>query len=156
MAVYQRMLLAVDLTSDSFFIGQRARTLAAALDAQLEILHVVEPIPAMVPIPPDSVMPVVVSTQAELVKTAEEQIGGLAHELGVPETRWSVVMGNTRSEIVRAATEGRMDLIVIGSRERHGLAFLIKPTEDVVLHRAPCDVLAVRLAEEEGSKQKKK
>lgn len=38
-----------------------------------------------------------------------------------------------------------VELIVIGTRERHALAFLIKPTEDVVVHRAPCDVLAVRL-----------
>jgi universal stress protein A len=156
MAVYQRILLAVDLTPDSLLIGQRARALAAALDVELEIIHVVEPIPPVAPIPADPVVPVIVATQTELIETAQAQIGRLAQELGVPETRWSVVVGNTKSEIVRAAADGKMDLIVIGSRERHGLAFLIKPTEDVVVHRAPCDVLAVRLAEEEDSKSKKK
>jgi universal stress protein A len=35
--------------------------------------------------------------------------------------------------------------LVLGSRERHGLAILLNFTEDTVLHAAPCDVLAVRL-----------
>jgi universal stress protein A len=47
--------------------------------------------------------------------------------------------------LVRAAAEVRPDLIVLGSRERHGLAILINFTEDTVLHAAHCDVLAVRL-----------
>ena len=38
-----------------------------------------------------------------------------------------------------------VDLIVLGSRERHGLALLLNFTGDAVLHAAPCDVLAVRL-----------
>jgi universal stress protein A len=59
-------------------------------------------------------------------------------------------------EWLRAAAEGKMDLIVIGSRGRHGLAFLVKPTEDVIVHKAPCDVLAVRLPAEDDSKSKKK
>lgn len=139
MPVYRRILLAVDLTPSSLFIGQRARALAAALDAELEMMHVIEPV-----IPPGPVTPDIVTTQTELIEIAREHIGKLARELGVPETRWSVIVGDTKSEIVRAAAHGT-DLIVIGSRERHGLAFLIKPTEDVVVHRAPCDVLAVHL-----------
>jgi len=147
MAVYQRILLAVDLSPDSLLIGQQARALAGALDAELRMIHVVEQMLPVAPIPPDPVVPINVTTQTELIEIAQEQIGKLAQELDVPETRWSVVVGNIKREIVRAATDGKMDLIVIGSRERHGLAFLIKPTEDVVVHRAPCDVLAVRLPE---------
>jgi universal stress protein A len=36
-------------------------------------------------------------------------------------------------------------LLVLGSRERHGLSILLHRTEDSVLHGAPCDVLAVRV-----------
>jgi universal stress protein A len=143
MAVYQRILLAVDLAPDSRWIGQRARALATALDAELRIIHVVEPVPPIAAIPPDAVVPV--TTEVELVEIAQDQIGALAQDLDVPETRWSVAVGTIKNEIVRAAAASKADLIVIGSRERHGLAFLIKPTEDVVVHRAPCDVLAVRL-----------
>lgn len=156
MAVYPRILLAVDLTPDSRLVGRRARALAAALDGTLEMIHVIEPVPLVAPIPPDAVVPDIVTTQTELIEIAQEQIGALAEELGVAKTRWSVVVGNTKSEIIRAAADGKMDLIVIGSRERHGLAFLIKPTEDVVVHKAPCDVLAVRLPDEKDSKSKKR
>ena len=55
-------------------------------------------------------------------------------------------MGNTKAEILRVAEEERADLIVLGSRERHGLAILVNFTEDTVLHAAHCDVLAVRLS----------
>ena len=42
-------------------------------------------------------------------------------------------------------TRTLVDLIVLGSRERHGLSILVNFTEDTVLHEAPCDVLAVRV-----------
>jgi universal stress protein A len=152
MAIYGRMLLAVDLTPESVLIGQRARELASALGGELEMIHVIEPVPAVVPIPPEPVVPEMVTAQAELIDIAEEHIGRLARELDVPEDRCKVVVGNIKSEIVRAAADRMVDLIIIGSRERHGLAFLIKPTEDVVVHQAPCDVLAVRLPHEEDWK----
>ena len=46
---------------------------------------------------------------------------------------------------MRAAQEQDIDLIILGSRERHGLSIMVNFTEDTVLHAAPCDVLAVRL-----------
>ncbi len=49
---------------------------------------------------------------------------------------------------MRVAQERGADLIVIGSRERHGVSILFNFTEDTVLHAAPCDVLAVRLHKE--------
>jgi universal stress protein A len=152
MAVYRRILLAVDLSADSAFIGRRARALAAALGGTLDVIHVVEPVPPVAPIPPDAVLPDIVVAQTEMIEIAQEQIERLAQELEVPQTRWNVVVGNTKREIVRAAAEGKMDLIVIGSRGRHGFAFLMKPTEDVVMHKAPCDVLAIHLPEEESKK----
>lgn len=54
-------------------------------------------------------------------------------------------IGNTKAQILTVADEEQPDLIVLGSRERHGLAVLVNFTEDTVLHAAHCDVLAVRL-----------
>ena len=56
--------------------------------------------------------------------------------------------GNIKTEVVRIAQTRAIDLIVIGSRERHGVSILFNFTEDTVLHSAPCDVLAVRLHRE--------
>ena len=50
-----------------------------------------------------------------------------------------------KSEILRIAREAAVDLIVLGSRERHGISILVNLTEDTVLHAARCDVLAVRV-----------
>jgi nucleotide-binding universal stress UspA family protein len=56
-----------------------------------------------------------------------------------------VIAGTIKSELLREAREWPADLVVLGSRERHGLALIVNLTEDAVLHAAPCDVLALRL-----------
>lgn len=148
MATYRHILVALDLQSDSLLVAQRARALATALDATLDMIHVVEPLPAVAPIPPEPIEPSLVTEQTERLELAQQRMSSLARQLAVPEARWRIVDGVIKSEIIRAAVELKVDLIVIGNRERHGLALLFKPTEDAVMHRAPCDVLAVRLSEE--------
>ncbi|HZF30082.1 MAG TPA: universal stress protein [Gammaproteobacteria bacterium] len=145
MAIYRRILLAVDLTDASREIGARACELAAELGAELEILHVIEPLPLMVADAPEIMAPAVLQTQDEIVRAARTRVAALASELGLPTSAASVQLGNTQIEIVRAARERKVDLIVLGSRERHGLSLLVDFTEDAVLHKAPCDVLAVRV-----------
>ena len=45
----------------------------------------------------------------------------------------------------RFAREHAVDLIVVGSHGRHGLALIFGSTANGVLHGACCDVLAVRI-----------
>jgi universal stress protein A len=139
---YRRILLVVDLTEDSMQIGRRARDLAAAVGAELELLHVVE----FMPVEPmgETLMPAV-RIEDELLARARQRLAALAEELGVSGAPHRVESGNVKAEVVRVARERHIDLIVIGSRERHGLSILVNFTEDTVLHAAPCDVLAVRV-----------
>jgi universal stress protein A len=141
MAPYQRLLLVVDLTEDSVTIGRRAQALAATLGAEVELLHVVE----FVPVEPmgETLMPSV-QIEEELLERARQRLQALAAQLGLSGAACRVESGNVKSEIVRVARERRSDLIVLGSRERHGLSILVNLTEDTVLHAAPCDVLAMR------------
>jgi universal stress protein A len=141
MGVYRRLLLVVDLTDDSLAIGRRTQALAAALGAQVELLHVVE----FVPVEPigETLMPSV-HVEEELLQSARARLTALATELGLSGASCRVESGNVKAEIVRAARERRADLIILGSRERHGLSVLVNLTEDTVLHAAPCDVLAMR------------
>jgi universal stress protein A len=141
MAVYRRILLVVDLSEESVAIGQKARALAAALGAELELLHVVE----LVPVEPmgETLIPSV-QIEEELIERARERLAALVAELGLTGCSCQVESGNVKSEIVRVARERQADLILLGSRERHGLSILVNLTEDTVLHAAPCDVLAVR------------
>ena len=142
MPEYRRILLVVDLTEDSLPIGRRARAVATAVGAQIDLLHVVE----YVPVEPmgETLMPAV-QIEDELLDRAKQRLIALGIQIGVPETSCRVEAGNVKAEIVRIARELHTDLIVLGSRERHGLSILVNFTEDTVLHAAPCDVLAVRV-----------
>ena len=141
MAPYRHILLVVDLTEDSLAIGRKAQALATAMGAEVELLHVVE----FVPVEPmgETLMPSV-QMQDELIERSEKRLEALAGELGLSGALCRVESGNVKSEIVRVARERKADLIILGSRERHGLSILVNLTEDTVLHAAPCDVLAMR------------
>jgi universal stress protein A len=141
MALYRHILLVVDLTENSLAIGRKAQELAQALGAQVELLHVVE----FVPVEPmgETLMPSV-QFEDDLLENAAKRLSALAAELGLAGAACRVESGNVKSEIVRVARERRADLIILGSRERHGLSILVNLTEDTVLHAAPCDVLAMR------------
>ena len=80
-----------------------------------------------------------------MIERAREKLGSLVTRLALPSATWRVEFGHTKTEILRVAKEEQADLIVLGSRERHGVAILMNFTEDTVLHAAHCDVLAVRL-----------
>jgi universal stress protein A len=86
-----------------------------------------------------------VQIEDDLLERARQRLATLSAELGIAPTAARVEAGNVKSEIVRIARERGVDLIVLGSRERHGLSILVNFTEDTVLHAAPCDVLAVRV-----------
>ena len=142
MAAYKKILVLLDLAQGSEQVAMAARDLAAYSNAAMIVLHVVE----FVPVEPlgESLMP---TTQIEddLIKRARSQLGELTARLAPAGATWRVEAGHTKSEILRVAKEEQADLIVLGSRERHGLAIMVNFTEDTVLHAAPCDVLAVRL-----------
>lgn len=140
MANYKKILLVVDLSDDSDIIGERAKAIAG--DADITLLHVVE----YVPVEPmgEALLPTV-QIESELVGRARTKLGELSQRLGLANSKQLVETGSIKAEIIRTAQRLACDLIVLGSRERHGLAILLNFTEDTILHAAPCDVLAVRL-----------
>jgi universal stress protein A len=142
MAAYKKLLVLLDLSEDSEQVALAGRDVAAYSNATMLMLHVVE----FVPVEPlgESLMPVP-DIGDDLVKRARERLGDLITRLALPRATGRVEFGNTKSEILRVAKDEAVDLIVLGSRERHGLAILVNFTEDTVLHAAHCDVLAVRL-----------
>ena len=142
MGGYKKLLVLLDLSEDSEQVAIAASNLAAYSNASMVALHVVE----FVPVEPlgESLMPTA-QIEDELLKRAREKLSDLVARLALPRTLERVEVGNTKAGILRVADEEQVDLIVLGSRERHGLAILVNFTEDTVLHAAHCDVLAVRL-----------
>jgi universal stress protein A len=142
MTGYKKLLVLLDLSEDSEQVAIAGRDLAAHSNAAMVVLHVVE----FVPVEPlgESLMPTA-QIEDELVKRSRVKLTDLIARLGLTRATGRVEAGNTKAEILRVADEEQVDLIVLGSRERHGLAILVNFTEDTVLHAAHCDVLAVRL-----------
>jgi universal stress protein A len=139
---YRRILVAVDLSAESDVVVAKALDVARRYGATLMVLHVVE----YVPVEPmgEALLPSM-QIEEELARGAQTRLDALAERHGIPPGERMLRTGSTKAEILRAAKEANVDLIVLGSRERHGLAIILNLTEDTVLHAAPCDVLAVRL-----------
>ena len=142
MAGYRKVLVLLDLSEGSEKVFIAGRDIAAYSNASLVALHVVD----YAPVDPmgESMMPNM-QIEASLAERSRASLDDLVKRLGPQNISARVEVGNTKAEILRVAEEERADLIVLGSRERHGLAILINFTEDTVLHAAHCDVLAVRL-----------
>jgi universal stress protein A len=142
MSEYRQILLVVDLSDDSRIVGERAKRVAACSHAAITLLHVVE----FVPVEPmgEALLPAM-PIESELLERARTRLAQLAVQLGLQDNQQLVEIGSIKTEIIRASQRLGSDLIVLGSRERHGLAILLNFTEDTILHAAPCDVLAVRL-----------
>jgi universal stress protein A len=106
------------------------------------MLHVVEFVPAE---PMGETLMPTVQIEEDLEQRAKLKLNELSARLGLARVVTRVEAGNKKTEILRVAKEEAVDLIVLGSRVRHGLGILVNFTEDTVLHAAPCDILAVRL-----------
>ncbi|HET7922000.1 MAG TPA: universal stress protein [Gammaproteobacteria bacterium] len=141
MGVYHKVLIAVDLSDDSAAVVRRG--LAVADGAAVTLLHVLE----FIPVDPagEALLPPPVDLEGELLESARQRLDALCDSLGLAAAPHQVEIGSIKAEIVRVAAEQQADLLVLGSRERHGLALLLGSTEKAVLHKVSCDVLAVRL-----------
>lgn len=139
---YRKILVLLDLSERSAQVATAGRRMAERSNASVVALHVVE----YVPVEPlgESLMPSL-QIKEELIKRSRDKLEDLVRRVGLERTVCRVEAGATKAEILRVAEQERADLIVLGSRERHGLAILVNFTEDTVLHAAHCDLLAVRL-----------
>jgi len=142
MSDYRKIMLAVDLTEESLKVAQRANQLVKAFDAELHIVHVIEPLSLAY----GGDVPMDLSTvQEQIQDQAAAHLREFANSLNVSEARQHLIFGRPESEIQRTAEAAGADVIIVGSHGRHGLALLLGSTANGVLHGARCDVLAVRV-----------
>ncbi|HUS25549.1 MAG TPA: universal stress protein [Candidatus Binatia bacterium] len=141
---YRHVLTAVETHEDGRRVLARAQALAKESGARLSVLHVVE----YLPVDPagDALLTTPVDLSRERAAQAEARLREWCTGLGIGHEQLRVVVGAVTPEILRAAQEGAVDLIVVGHLPRKGLSALFNHTEEGVVHKAPCDVLVVRLA----------
>jgi universal stress protein A len=140
---YGHVLAAVDFSGGTEQVAARAAELAQRYMARLSLVHVVEP--TLMEYTGELSLPEDVDVERQLMDTGQERMDELGERLHVKAKDRHVLSGPPRSEIVRLAEESDVDLIVVGSHGRHGLALLLGSTANAVLHYAPCDVVAVRI-----------
>ena len=140
---YSKIIAAVDFSSATEQILNRAQLIAQQNGADLILIHVNEP----VLIAFEGMSGVNVDFEAQLEKYAQEQMQIWGDKYGVDASRRLLRVGSTKHEITKVVEEQDIDLIVIGSHGRSGVALLLGSTANAVLHGSPCDVMAVRIKE---------
>ncbi len=150
MSAYKKVIVAIDLEGGAGDVLAQATTLLEGTDADVTVLNV----------PYDVVQMYGASMGAGIYSTAnldldndqirksiEEKIQALVDEYHVPKCEVVVNFGRPVDLILKHAEAQNADLILMGSHGRHGLGLLLGSTANGVLHRAKCDVLAVRVGD---------
>ena len=144
MSVYKHILTGLDLSPESQQVIDRVKFLFADSDTKISICHVLEPLAFTY----GGDIPVDLSdVQAQLQQQATGRLEALAAQINVSQEDQHIILGHPAQEMHNMAKENDIDLIVVGSHGRHGLALIFGSTSNSVLHGATCDVLAVRITE---------
>jgi len=134
----QKILTTTDFSDDSRAGVRYAAALAERLNADVALLHVVEPRSWMDRLEARKDSELVALAQAQLAKVAKREVGGDATVTS------SVRTGKPFHEITTAAREGTADLIVIATHGYTGVErILLGSTAERVVRHAPCPVLVV-------------
>lgn len=148
MAIYNHILFASDLTKESLSIGKKARAIADDNSATLSITHVVDYAPLIYG-GGEFAIPLDVTLEETLEKQATLSLKKQGEALAIPEEQQWTRMGNAKNEIIQLAQHIQADLIVIGAYDRYGFALLLGSTANAIIQTLPCDVLTVRVGENE-------
>ena len=147
MARFTRILVPTDFSDTSDAALGYARWLAETFGASLHLLHAFED-----PYAAGALVPEVYGTVSEelrevALKAAENQLQQRLPEAARVPLRGTtaVVTGSPAPAIVKYASEHGVDLIVMGTHGRGGMAhLLLGSVAEKVVRTAPCPVLTVR------------
>jgi nucleotide-binding universal stress UspA family protein len=142
----KRILAPVDFSPCSDKALAYAAELAEKFQAELICVYVV---PDLTTAMPDAIMPVPIAApdMDEILKSARQAVTKLMTDKNLSRLnpRGDVRVGHAAKEIVDAAKESKVDLIVIGTHGRGGLAhLLLGSVAEKVIRTAPCPTLTVR------------
>lgn len=138
----KKILVPVDYSERSKKALQYAMPFAKQFGAQIVLLHLVEPYPQI---------PEMAPVDVENLADARKQMGELKKTIDKSVPIESVIrVGVATAGIVEAAKELDIDLVILATQGRSGLAHvLLGSTAERVVRHAPCPVLVVRERERE-------
>lgn len=141
--MYKHILFATDLTEDTEFLIEKVKAIRGYTNAKLSIVHIVDPMPGY-----SYAYVGIEDVEGRLMEEAVRSMVKLAERLNIKTEDQYVEVG-VKTKITKMADRIKADLIICGSHGRHGLSLLLDSTANAILHSAKCDVLMVRLPDEE-------
>ena len=138
----KKILVPIDFSESSRKALHYAMSLAKQFHAEILLLHVVE----IVTPSPAVTFPESESLNVKLHEEAAKRLSEWRHEVVSHAAVKAAVRGGIPyRDIVAAADESNIDLIILGTHGRTGLAhLLIGSTAERVVRHAPCPVMVVR------------
>jgi nucleotide-binding universal stress UspA family protein len=142
-----RILVPTDFSDTSDAALAYAKTMAARLGASLHLIHVFQDPYTLGAYAPEVYAPMPPEVRDGALRAAEQR---LFERLDATEKRrfrgtTEVVTGLTAKQIVKYATDRGMDLIVMGTHGRSGMAhLLLGSVAEHVVRTSQCPVLTVR------------
>lgn len=143
MSIYNKILVALDVSSEAELVIEKASEIADKFSAELFIIHVVEPVIADSTY--DLLPPIDPNIENQLVERSKLFLTEILKKNGLEKNELLIPIGSTKTEIHNAAKAKDVDLIVIGTHGRHGVAMLLGSTANAILHGASCDILSVKI-----------
>ncbi len=141
MSIYNNIVVAIDLSSDSQNVIDTALEVAGGDAGKIQLVHVVEPIAAAYSM--DAYAININELQQEALSIAADNLGEIGEKCGIRKENQHTLLGSPAIEIRNLAAELDADAIVIGSHGHSGWKILLGSTANKVLHGASCDVLTV-------------
>jgi len=146
MSVYNKIVVAIDLSSDSQKVIATALKVAGSDAGKIHLVHVVEPIAAAYSM--DAYAININELQQEALTIAADNLAEIAAKSAIGKDNQHTLLGSPAIEIRNLAAELGADAIVIGSHGHSGWKILLGSTANKVLHGASCDVLTVLVGKE--------
>lgn len=150
MAGYAKIVVAVDLSGESEVIMKRALDVASP-DSEVHMVYVQEPMDSvyMGVVPYGPVFVGMDEVEENLRNELREKLDAIGDRHGIAPDRRHFLNGTPAREIHRFADEEGMGLIVLGTHGQKGVQLLLGATANSVLHGSNCDVLAVRIFDDD-------
>ena len=146
---YRHILVATDFSEYGLAALKKGLELAKPFDAEVTLMHAAETLSTdMYSGVGELAVPVMVNNP-ELEKKQLERINKkldqIVTKMDIPKeyVKTVVIEGHPVDAILEFAIQNDIDLIVMGSHGRRGLARLLGSSTNGVINHAPCDVLSV-------------
>src|SRR5262245_12835540 len=151
MIALKKVLVPFDFSDTSEVALRYGKALAGAFGASLNVIHVVHE-PYAQPWAVEAYGFSMATLQEDWIKEANTKLEGVLTEQdrSALKATATTILGHPVTEILRFASEERIDLIVMGTHGRGPLGHMVMGSvAERVVRQAPCPVLTVREAERE-------